>query len=167
MVSSWDRLLTSLQPAFQGTQTEAVSLSLTQSQESYSITSVGKIWFSANHEDQPKFNGRGMHLHLPPEGGAGKITMQKSTCQARFCCNHIWKVKFTKYHDFNCYKWMKRATEQRTWDWQHCFFHSKAMWFYFLRCLICVMQADLFLYDFQCYDLGHTFCGIDYFFTWH
>lgn len=54
---------------------------------------------------------------------------------------------------------MKRATEQRTWDCQPCFFHSKAMCFYFIRNLICVMQADLFPYDFQCYDLGHKFCG--------
>lgn len=45
VVSSWDRLLTSLQPAFQGTPTEAVSLSLTPSQESYSITSVARFGY--------------------------------------------------------------------------------------------------------------------------
>ena len=133
VTSAWDRLLTSLEPASQGTQTEAISFTLTQSQESYGRTSVAWYSVAASHEGSPIFNGgRGMHLHLPPEGRVGKVTLQKSTCHTRFCCNHIWKVKLTKYHDFNCYNWMKRVTEQRTWGLPALLlsFQSHVTWLY-------------------------------------
>lgn len=98
MTSSWDRLPMGMEPAFQGTQAESCEPLSNPVSRDLQHHFYCMILVTTKSLGPRNIQGE-MDVLLPASWRwRGRVTLQRSMGDVRFCCNHIWKVNLTKWN---------------------------------------------------------------------